>query len=776
MIKTGNFVLVNKFFLPYSKFKLSVDEQDYVKLHLDQPILIVWNKGNARYGVLAEVYSFDRGLNMKVNLHLQSTNVVLTFRYSNLEFFYQVIPSNDLTMEELLKLSGETMRYLNKSLSTLLRENGQGNLYNKVTDLTSVIKDFLSRLTRYLSDEEYLNLNSLINEIFTFMCNKNNLRFFFWSKSLVSKMNMMKAIIAYRVQANLIQLRIRRSQDKKLESFQRQAYINNQIQVFKEQLDEDKNLELDNLSTKWKQAPESFRSAFKRELSKLKSMPSAALPEYFNQKKLVECLSRLPWTSSKVDVNMEEARQSLEQSHYNLNEVKDQVMDFITLTKYASKLKVLCLVGAPGLGKTSIAKVIAKVLGRDFIYINLAGCWDSVMLKGTQRVYTNSHPGTIISKMSELSYNDPVILLDEIDKTKSDLRRGSASNLEQALIELLDKDNNLAFKDLFLEESYDLSKVLFITTANDLSQVPEPLLNRLDIIRIQPYDVEEKIDIAQGWLIPKLKKEFNVDVNLEIDRSILYRIINDYTLESGVRKLESRLKTLMVKWLRDINLELSSDILELIFKNQKVRGDSFTHDDKFVIKCLGQSLGMYASSLRGGVSQIDVVRIPMMESKNNNQTWLTGLQGDTLKESFRVALTGLYSSSRTWNLEETIYDFISKNHLHFHMLPGSIHRDGPSAGLAIATAIMSIIIQEKVPEIPMTGEIGVRGEVLAIGGIKEKINGAKRNNFFQVILPEANRRDVENANVKDVKVIFVKNLQDAFQLFWPTHFSNLSLT
>ena len=472
---------------------------------------------------------------------------------------------------------------------------------------------------------------------------------------------------------------------------------------------------------------------------------------------------------------MEEAYQKLNASHYNLVDVKDQVMDFITLTKHSNKLKTLCLVGAPGLGKTSIAKVIAQVLGRDFIYINLAGCWDSVMLKGSQRVFTNSHPGMIITKMSELDRNDPVILLDEIDKTKSDFRRGTASNLEQALIELLDKDNNFAFKDLFLEEGYDLSKVLFITTANDLSQVPEPLLNRLEIIQIEPYDVEEKVDIAEGWLIPKLKKEFNVNVELKIDRDMLHYIINNYTLEGGVRLLELRLKTLLVKWLRNTDLELNPSILELIFKKQKVRGDSFTHDDKFIIESCGQSLGMYASSVRGGVSKIDVVGIPMVESKNN-QTWLTGLLGDTLKESFRVALTGLYFSSRSWNLEEAVYNFMSKNHLHFHMLPGGQRRDGPSAGLAIAVAIMSNVIQKTVPEIPMTGEIGMRGEVLAIGGVKEKINGAKRNNFLKVMLPEANRIDVKNVNVKDVEIIYVKDLKDAFQVLWPSMFNNLSLS
>ena len=286
MIKTGNVILVNRFFLPYNKVKLSVDEQVYVKLHLDQPILIVWNQGHARYGVLGEVYSFDRGLSMKVNLHLQCTNVVNVFKYSNSEFYYQVIPNNEVTTEGLIKLSEETIRYLNKSLITLSREVSQGNSFGKVVDLISMIKEFLAKLTRYLSNEEYFNLNSLINEIFTFMCNKSNLKFFFWSRDLIKKVNMMKAVIAYQVQASVIQSRIKKSQDKKLENFQRQAYINNQIQVFKEQLDEGRDSETNSLSTKWKQAPESFRVAFKRELNKLRSMPSPTLPEYFSQKKL----------------------------------------------------------------------------------------------------------------------------------------------------------------------------------------------------------------------------------------------------------------------------------------------------------------------------------------------------------------------------------------------------------------------------------------------------------------------------------------------------------
>ncbi|MGK2961182.1 MAG: endopeptidase La, partial [Gemmatimonadaceae bacterium] len=432
------------------------------------------------------------------------------------------------------------------------------------------------------------------------------------------------------------------------------------------------------------------------------------------------------------------ARRILDDDHYGLEEVKERILDFIAVLSLVGRIEgqILCLVGPPGVGKTSLGRSIARAMGRKFIRMALGGVRDEAEIRGHRRTYIGSMPGRIIQAMRRAEVVNPVILLDEVDKLGQDYRGDPAS----ALLEVLDPEQNTAFNDNYLEVDYDLSQVLFITTANSLSGIPEALRDRMEIIRLAGYLDHEKIAIARQYLVPRQLKSHGIDpVNVTLDADVLPAIMRGYTREAGVRELERRIARLSRKLARkqaetpaveSKQHVASSDLQELLGT------PPFDPDDTSLEDKVGVASGLAYTSVGGEVLEIEVSVV-----KGRGKVQLTGTLGDVMKESASAALSYARTRVKELGLEP---DFYRTRDIHIHMPAGATPKDGPSAGIAIATGVISALTGVPVRgDIAMTGEITLRGRVLPIGGLKEKSVAAHRNKVSDVIIPHGNARDID---------------------------------
>ncbi|MCP4229986.1 MAG: AAA family ATPase [bacterium] len=403
----------------------------------------------------------------------------------------------------------------------------------------------------------------------------------------------------------------------------------------------------------------------------------------------------------KEDVTSKEILDELNLTHYGLDKVKDMVMDYIYAYSINPKVaKILCLYGPPGVGKTSIAKSIASALRREFIKISLAGCGDSTYLLGTSRVYVNSSPGAIVRSMFKMKNNNPVFLMDEIDKTYS---RYGNNSVEYALLDILDKDNNHSFRDHFIEEEYSLQNVMFICTANDLNNVTPPLLNRMEVIRLDPYDVKEKSMIATNYLIPSILGKLNLDKKdlPTINQPTLTYVINRLTLEGGARILEKRLERMIISYKRGKIADFSVESINNLFKDQIIKYDTGLASDRFSM-LPGRALGLYVSGgYGGGVMSVDVSLINIRQGDEISlklpKLELTGNISNVMKESVRVALMACLRLLNNVDRADLVKKILSAEMLHVHYSDTAVSKDGPSAGLATSMAIMSIVLGEPLP-------------------------------------------------------------------------------
>ncbi len=551
-----------------------------------------------------------------------------------------------------------------------------------------------------------------------------------------------------------LQAKVRRQIDKS----QKEYYLREQMRVIQKELGEEEDKEAD--AEAWRKklddnkAPEEVKAKAEAEIKRLKLMGSMA-PEATVSRTYIEWLAAMPWGNYTEDVmDLKQAKRVLDEDHWGLEKVKERILEFLAVRKLSSLNKgpILCLVGPPGVGKTSLAKSIARSLNRKFVRFSLGGLRDEAEIRGHRRTYIGALPGKLAHALKQAGSGNPVILLDEIDKLGSDWRGDPSS----AMLEVLDPEQNKAFLDHYMEVPLDLSKVMFITTANSLHNVPKPLADRMEIIELSGYTEDEKLGIAKQFLIPKQKSENGLsDTGLDFVDEAVLEITRRYTREAGVRELERQIGNIMRKmaWRKvagEKTLESpigAADLHELLGVERYRYGVSDKENK------VGLSTGL-AWTETGG----DILFIETTVTKGTGKLTLTGQMGDVMKESAQAAYTYVRSRAKELGIDPSFYE---STDVHIHVPEGAIPKDGPSAGIAMATSLASALSNRPVrADLAMTGEITLRGRVLPIGGLKEKSLAALRAGIKTVIIPADNHKDLENipAKVKE-QVLFIETDQ-----------------
>jgi len=560
--------------------------------------------------------------------------------------------------------------------------------------------------------------------------------------SIVDRLQLLNKHLAKEIEVQQLRTKIQSEVQDQVQQSQRDYYLREQLKAIQKELgDQDEGQrETEDLRQKIDSAgmPEDVKKEALKELSRLSRMsPMAA--DYSLTRNYIEWLAVLPWaksSGSKIDINV--AKQTLDEDHYELKKVKDRVLDYLSVLELKPDMKgpILCFVGPPGVGKTSLGRSIARALGRKFQRISLGGMHDEAEIRGHRRTYIGALPGQIIQSLRRAEVNDPVIMLDEIDKLGRDFRGDPAS----ALLETLDPEQNNTFRDNYLDVPFDLSKVLFICTANVLDPVPPPLLDRMELIFLQGYSEEEKVHIAFQYLIPRQIKENGITPEqIEFPEDAVRWLVRHYTREAGVRKLEQVLGTVCRKQARRVvegktdKLTVTRDTLKEFLGGIQVRVETEVAER---VKRPGVAVGL-AWTPAGG----DILFIEANKMKGKGGFTMTGQIGEVMQESMQAALTWVRSNAASLGLPE---DFTKDIDLHIHVPAGAIPKDGPSAGVTMATVLASLLTDEPVrPLTAMTGEITLSGNVLPVGGIKEKFLAARRAGVTTIILPAENRQDVE---------------------------------
>lgn len=497
-----------------------------------------------------------------------------------------------------------------------------------------------------------------------------------------------------------------------------------------------------------------------KEIDKLSKMPQSS-HEYSVQRTYIETCLDLPWnTSDKISINLEKAEKILDKDHYGLKKVKERIVESLAVRKLAGETagNIICLVGPPGVGKTSIAKSVAKATGRKYVRISLGGVRDESEIVGHRKTYVGSMPGRIIAALKQAGTNNPLILLDEIDKLCKDFRGDPAS----ALLEVLDSEQNNAFQDHYIDMPFDLSNVMFLTTANDASSIPAPLYDRMDVINLYSYTHEEKFQIATKYLIPKqLKKHGLTAKQLKINAKAVRELIDGYTREAGVRSLERTIASICRKVAKAVveddstKVTVTKNNLETYLGPKKFRGDELQKTDE-----VGLVNGLAWTSVGGELLPIEVAVM-----QGNGKIELTGNLGNVMKESAKTAITCIRTRAAELGIPE---DFYAKMDIHIHVPEGAIPKDGPSAGIAMGTAITSALTNIAIHHnVAMTGEITLQGRVLPIGGLKEKTMAAYRAGITDVIIPKDNESDlseIEEVVRKAIRFHPVKKIDEVLEL------------
>ncbi|HEB92112.1 MAG TPA: endopeptidase La [Gammaproteobacteria bacterium] len=536
-----------------------------------------------------------------------------------------------------------------------------------------------------------------------------------------------------------VEKRIRGRVKRQMEKSQREYYLNEQMKAIQKELgdlDEGHN-ELDDLARKIEEAGMSKEAREKadNELNKLRMM-SPMSAEATVVRNYIDWMINVPWKKrSKVRHDLAKAEAVLEADHYGLEKVKERILEYLAVQQRARKVKgpILCLVGPPGVGKTSLGKSIARATNRKFIRMSLGGVRDEAEIRGHRRTYIGAMPGKIVQNLAKVGTRNPLYLLDELDKMSMDFRGDPAS----ALLEVLDPEQNGTFNDHYLEVDYDLSDVMFVATANTLN-IPGPLLDRMEVIRLAGYTEDEKINIAERYLVPKQIKSSGLkDAEIHINETALRDIVRYYTREAGVRNLEREISKLCRKVVKQILLDpdtkkvnVTARNLEKLLGVRRFRFGRAEENDQ-----LGQVTGLAWTEVGGDLLTIEAVMMP-----GKGKHVVTGQLGDVMKESIQAAMSVVRSRARSLGLDSNFY---TENDIHIHVPEGAVPKDGPSAGVGMCTALVSILTGIPVKaDVAMTGEITLRGEVLPIGGLKEKLLAAHRGGIKTVLIPEENTRDL----------------------------------
>ena len=549
---------------------------------------------------------------------------------------------------------------------------------------------------------------------------------------------------------------------------QREYLLREQMKAIQKELgeSEDGQAEIDELRKKVEESgmPAEARKECDRELKRLQKMTPASA-EYMVARTYLEWMTSLPWAKSSgaEEIDISRAHEILDEDHYDLEKVKERILDYLAVKKLQPGMKgpILCFVGPPGVGKTSLGKSIARALGRKFVRMSLGGMHDEAEIRGHRRTYIGALPGQIIQGIRRAETNDPVCMLDEVDKLGRDFRGDPSS----ALMEVLDPEQNATFRDHYLDVPFDLSKVLFIATANWMDPIPDPLRDRMEIIELPGYTAEEKLHIARKYLIPKQAAEHGIKAGeqLEFADEGLQEIIHSYTREAGVRNLEREIATLARKQARRIaegNTErvvVTPEVVRQVLGVPKFRVEKEIEER---VNQPGVSIGLVWTPVGG-----DIVFIEASRMRGGKQFTMTGHLGEVMQESMTAALTWVRANAERYGIDP---DFFRKQDIHIHVPSGAVPKDGPSAGAAMVTALVSLLSGRTVrPRVAMTGELSLAGVVLPVGCIKEKVLGAKRAGIHEVILPADNQpnvvEDLPEHLLEGMKIHYVHTLDEALE-------------
>lgn len=658
---------------------------------------------------------------------------------NNFEAF--VIPTKeyDYDSSEALALKRILLRNLELyiELSSYMSNNVMGRIegINNLSRITDIIVDELP--IDYSNKLKYVTMINPMNRV----------------RAIIETLN--KEIETIRLENTLEdELKVR------LEQSQKDYVLKEKLKLIKEELgefdlkDDDVVKLKENLDKMV--IPNNIRKRLEDEIKRYEMTPSSS-PELTVVRNYIDWLMNLPWyKNTKDNYNLEKIEESLNESHYGLFKVKERILEYIAVSKNTKNKvsPIICFVGPPGVGKTSLAKSIAKALNKKFVKISVGGMNDDSEIVGHRRTYIGSNPGKIIQAMKKAGTNNPVFLIDEIDKLTKDYRSDPAS----CLLDVLDREQNSMFVDNYIEEEYDLSKVMFILTANNSNDIPEALRDRLEIINLPSYTLIEKLNIAKNHLIPKLLKEYDLK-NVTITDDAINKIITNYTKESGAREL---------------NRLLSSVLRKIIVDKLKNKKDKYVIEVDDVEKYLG--IEKYVTSKNNKITSTGVVnalaytpyggeilRVSSTCYKGDKDIIVTGLLGESMKESVSVALSYIKTNYKLFNIDYKMFD----NDFHIHFESGSIPKDGPSAGVTIITSILSTLTDKVIDsKISMTGEVTLRGDILPIGGLKEKLIVASQNNINVVFIPKDNMKDLEDIDVElqeKIKIIPVSNYMEIYK-------------
>lgn len=634
----------------------------------------------------------------------------------------------DKAFDEYLELSGES---LNEIFTELEEESGLGRYCDIIGAFLMLKTEAKQELIEIVDVKERLEKLLLII--------KNEIEVLKIEKAIGSKIK------------------------NKVNKVQKEFYLREQLKVIQEELGEDdeESKELKQYEERIYKAklPKEAKDKVLYEFNRLKStgvgsQESAVIKTY------LDWVLDLPWNKfTKDNLDIKNAREVLDKEHYGLEDVKERIIEYLAVRKISKTLKgpILCLVGPPGVGKTSIAKSVANSLGRKFVRMSLGGVKDEAEIRGHRKTYVGAIPGRIIYSMKQAGYKNPLFLLDEIDKMGADFK----GSLADALLEVLDSEQNSTFRDHYLELDFDLSKVLFITTANSLEGISRPLLDRMEIIEVSGYTTEEKFQIAKAHLLPKLLKEHNVeDGKLLVQDNAISTLVENYTRETGVRALERKIASVIRKGITEL---VEKDKNKIIINSNLIKKYLgpviYTYDDIDKEDKIGVVTGLAWTGYGGDTLPVEVT---VMEGDGKLQ--LTGQLGDIMKESAKAGFSYVRANADKYGIDK---DFHKKKDIHIHIPEGAIPKDGPSAGVTMVTAMISALNGRKVNhKVAMTGEITLTGRVLPIGGLKEKSLAAYRMGIKTIIIPKDNKKDLENvpkAVKSKIKFIIADKVDDVLQ-------------
>jgi ATP-dependent Lon protease len=696
------------------------------------------------YGTVAEVLQLLKlpDGTVKILVEGKSLGKILSFN-ENIKFL-------DANYEEVILSKKDSDTTLSQALV---------NKYNKLSKSSKKFNEENNLDFKNISDPNII-ANKIISTLQIELQEKQKV---LETSDLQKKLEIILGYLDNELELLSVEKRIRGRVKNQMEKTQREYYLNEQLKAIQKELGdiEEGKDELKQIEDAIKKAKMSKEAETKclSELKKLKTM-SPMSAESTVVRNYLDWMTSLPWfESSPVSTDLEKAEKILNQDHYGLEKVKDRILEFLAVQSRIKKIKgpILCLVGPPGVGKTSLGKSIAKATGREFVRMSLGGVRDEAEIRGHRRTYIGSLPGKIIQMMKKAGKNNPLFLLDEIDKIGMDYRGDPSS----ALLETLDPEQNKEFNDHYLEVDYDLSNVMFVTTANTLN-IPGPLLDRMEVIRLSGYTEDEKLEIAKKYLLPKQIKDNGLkNSEFSVNDEIILEIIRRYTREAGVRNLERELSKLARKSLKNIitkkadKVEVGPKDLEEYLGVKKFKHGEIEEEDK-----VGVVTGLAWTEVGGELLSIESVMMP-----GKGRLEFTGKLGEVMKESIKAAKSYIRSKSLEYGIIPPLFD---KKDIHVHVPEGATPKDGPSAGIAMVTSIVSAMTSIPVKkDVAMTGEVTLRGRVLPIGGLKEKLLAALRGGIKTAIIPSENEKDLREIpqNVKDgMKIITVETVDEVLKI------------